>query len=362
VVLLLLFCLLPVRNVVLDVPTIDALPESAPARQVYEKYEENFAPAMKDHANFSLLLSSEKEMLNESDLVALEKFTKTLKENKDVHEVTDIFSVTGMDAKTLWGTLQSPAGPALQPVVDSFISGEYASLQVYLKNEPKDNEAKVWLRTQSGKWEKNGDFDIIPGGQLRFEQELFDEITDNIFYGFSIIILSTFFILMIAFRSLLIPIKAIIMNILSLTATFGIVTWIFQGGHFGIPETNIMLILPVFIFGLVFGLSMDYEVFLISRMYEVYGETKDNEYATKEGLVSTSRIITSAAAIMIVVTGAFAFTDLMPVKQMGIGIAIAIFLDATIVRLILVPSLMKLLGDWNWWLPFRKKTKQNEEV
>ena len=100
---------------------------------------------------------------------------------------------------------------------------------------------------------------------------------------------------------------------------------------------------------------MDYEVFLISRIHELYEETGDNDQATLEGLVSTSRIITSAALIMIVVTGAFAFTDILPVKQMGLGVALAIFLDATIIRLMLVPSLMKLFGDWNWWLPFRKK-------
>ena len=102
---------------------------------------------------------------------------------------------------------------------------------------------------------------------------------------------------------------------------------------------------------------MDYEVFLISRIHELYEETGDNDQATLEGLVSTSRIITSAALIMIVVTGAFAFTDILPVKQMGLGVALAIFLDATIIRLMLVPSLMKLFGDWNWWLPFRKNEK-----
>jgi RND superfamily putative drug exporter len=110
-----------------------------------------------------------------------------------------------------------------------------------------------------------------------------------------------------------------------------------------------MFVLPIFIFGLVFGLSMDYEVFLISRIYELYKETKNNDTATLEGLVSTGRIITSAALIMIVVTGAFVFTDILPVKQMGLGVALAIFLDATVIRLLLVPSLMKMLGDWNWW-------------
>lgn len=106
---------------------------------------------------------------------------------------------------------------------------------------------------------------------------------------------------------------------------------------------------------------MDYEVFLISRIQEIYEETGDNDRATLLGLTSTSKIITSAAAIMIVITGSFAFTNVMPVKMIGIAIALAIFIDATIVRMIFVPSLMKLLGDWNWWMPFikRKEKKQS---
>jgi RND superfamily putative drug exporter len=163
---------------------------------------------------------------------------------------------------------------------------------------------------------------------------------------------------MAAFRSILIPVKAIVMNILSLSCTFGILVWIFQQGHFGVTPVDIALILPVFVFTLVFGLSMDYEVFLISRIQEFYLKTGDNSEATISGLTYTSKIITSAAAIMIVVTGAFAFTGVMPVKQLGVGIAIAIFIDATIVRMVLVPALMKLLGDWNWWLFGIRNKKQ----
>ena len=160
--------------------------------------------------------------------------------------------------------------------------------------------------------------------------------------------------LMIAFRSILIPLKAILMNIVGLSATFGILVYIFQYGHFGLHPGTIALIIPIIVFSLVFGLSMDYEVFLISRMQEEYANTFDNDHSTVEGLATTSKIITSAALIMIVLTGAFAFTDVMPVKQIGVGIAIAVAIDATIIRLLLVPSLMKLFGKWNWWMPFRK--------
>ena len=147
------------------------------------------------------------------------------------------------------------------------------------------------------------------------------------------------------------------MNVISLSCTFGIVVWLFQGGHFGIQSSDIALMIPVFAFSIVFGLSMDYEVFLISRIHEIYLKTGDNNKATLDGLISTSKIITSATAIMIVITGAFAFTEIVPVQQMGVTVALAILIDATIVRMVLVPSLMKLLGDLNWWAPFKMQKR-----
>ena len=155
---------------------------------------------------------------------------------------------------------------------------------------------------------------------------------------------------MIAFRSILIPIKAILDEHRWIVCYIRDSRLYFPIRTFRIEAGTIALIIPVIVFSLVFGLSMDYEVFLISRMQEEYANTFDNDHATVEGLATTSKIITSAALIMIVLTGAFAFTDVMPVKQIGVGIAIAVAIDATIIRLLLVPSLMKLFGKWNWWL------------
>ena len=220
--------------------------------------------------------------------------------------------------------------------------------------EVASSEAQAFVR----EWQQ-ADLGVDFGlsGRAKFNQEIFDEIADKIGIALIIILTSTFIILMIAFRSILIPLKAIIMNIIGLGSTFGILVYIFQYGHFGIAEGTIVLIIPVIVFCLVFGLSMDYEVFLISRIQEEYLKGSSNTRATVDGLVSTSKIITSAALIMIVITGAFAFTDVMPVKQIGIGIAIAVAIDATIIRLMLVPSFMKLFGDWNWWLPFKKTNR-----
>jgi RND superfamily putative drug exporter len=114
---------------------------------------------------------------------------------------------------------------------------------------------------------------------------------------------------------------------------------------------SIAIMIPVFIFGLVFGISMDYGVFLVSRMYELYRQTQNNELAVLTGLASGSKTITAAAAIMIAVTAPFAFGEVVGVKQLGVGIVAAIFIDATVVRMILVPALMSMLGNWNWWAP-----------
>jgi len=158
------------------------------------------------------------------------------------------------------------------------------------------------------------------------------------------------------FGSVVLPLKAVVMNALSIGATFGVLVWLFQDGNLTGPlsfEPSGFLVnaLPMLLFGVVFGLSMDYEVFLLSRVKEEYDQTGDNTQAVAKGLQQTGRIITSAALLFIVVTGSFATADIVIIKSLGVGMAIAIALDATIVRAILVPATMRLMGDYNWWAP-----------
>ncbi len=352
-------CLLPLRTANLQFPGVEALPEKSDTRIAYEKYEEAFNETVKTHADVMLVVETKEDMKEKESLQKIEEFVQKLKDDKKVHEVRSLYDgLTGMKADQVVGILQSPESAKLTPVFEAYTKGNKTTIEVFLKTKPRTETAKQWVRDFKKNY-KETDVTYYLGGMTTFQQELEDEIKDKVVIGMSVIFGSTFVILLFAFRSILIPIKAIIMNILSLSATIGIVVWLFEGGHFGLEASPVLFVLPIFIFGLVFGLSMDYEVFLISRIYELYEETGDNDQATLEGLVSTSRIITSAALIMIVVTGAFAFTDILPVKQMGLGVALAIFLDATIIRLMLVPSLMKLFGDWNWWLPFRKKREKS---
>ncbi len=166
----------------------------------------------------------------------------------------------------------------------------------------------------------------------------------------------SFLLLMMVFRSLLVPLKAVIMNLLSIGAAYGVMVAIFQWGWLkglvGVGKGGpIEPFIPMMLFAIVFGLSMDYEVFLLSRMKEEFDRTGDNASAVADGLAVTARVITAAAAIMVVVFGAFLLEDLRTIKMFGIGLSVAVLIDATIVRMLLVPATMELLGAKNWWLP-----------
>jgi RND superfamily putative drug exporter len=172
----------------------------------------------------------------------------------------------------------------------------------------------------------------------------------------ALVIAWNFMILLVAFRSVVVAIKAVLMNVLSLGASYGLLVFIFQDGHFAKllsfePLDGIDPTIPLVMFAVVFGLSMDYEVFLLSRIREEWLRTRDNRESVIFGLARTGRIITSAALILLVVIGAFAAGDLVYVKQIGVGMAAAIALDVSLVRALLVPATMQLLGDWNWWAP-----------
>ncbi len=232
------------------------------------------------------------------------------------------------------------------------LSGEgYRFIAVWLLGEESSKEAMGWVRERERLYDGIG---VLVGGEPKYHQEVRDEVFGRMKFVLLFVALSNFLVLAAAFRSLLIPVKAIAMNLVSIAASFGILAWLFQGGRFGLEATEIAIMIPVFVFGLTFGISMDYGIFLLSRISESYGETRDNERAIREGMAASGKIITAAAAIMIAVTAPFALAGVSGVRQLGIGIAAALFLDATIVRMVLVPALMKCFGKWNWWLPFAR--------
>lgn len=346
--------MIPLKDIRLTIPQVDSLPTKYDARAAYDKLDDTFG--LGDTSTL-YLLAERKEGWDDGEAKnIIYTMQEKLLDDPLVDKVSTIYTTANIKTpEELSASLEIPqAAQQLTAILNTFSKDTQLFIPITLNvagsSAAAQDFARMWMDKDLG-------VDFALGGQAKFNQEIFDEIANKIFLAVSIIIVSTFFILMLAFRSILIPIKAIIMNIIGLSSAFGILVYIFQYGHFGLEAASIVLIIPVIVFCLVFGLSMDYEVFLISRIQEEYLKGLDNTRATIDGLTSTSRIITSAALIMIVITGAFAFTDVMPVKQIGVGIAIAVAIDATIIRLMLVPSLMKLFGDWNWWLPFAKKNK-----
>jgi RND superfamily putative drug exporter len=197
--------------------------------------------------------------------------------------------------------------------------------------------------------------DIVVGGFAASSVDLQHDLLKRFPAIVGMILGVTAIMLFIAFRSLLVPLKAVVLNCLSVSAAFGVTVLVFQHGYggslFGLdgPTEAIFVVVPVLVFATVFGLSMDYEVFLLTRIKEVFDKTGRNDHATMEGLSTTASTITFAAAIMIAVFGVFAFSRVLAVQFIGFGLALAVLLDATLIRMVLVPAIMHIAGRWNWW-------------
>ena len=191
------------------------------------------------------------------------------------------------------------------------------------------------------------------------EREFVDAVYGNFPYVLLFVVLLTFVLLMRAFKSVLLPLKAVILNLVSLGAAYGIIVFIFQKGHgaeeiWGVPATDsIISWIPLMIFAFLYGLSMDYEVFMLTRMREAYDETGDTNQAIALGRARTGKLVTSAALVLMFAFFVLSTSPGTDIKQFGIGLAAGIIFDATVIRALLVPSIMRLMGDWNWWLPPR---------
>jgi RND superfamily putative drug exporter len=197
------------------------------------------------------------------------------------------------------------------------------------------------------------------GGIAAVDRDFVHAVYGNFPYVLGFVVLLTLVLLTRAFRSVVLPVKAAILNLLSLGAAFGIIVFIFQQGHgseaiWHVHATqSIIPWIPLMIFAFLYGLSMDYEVFMLTRMREAYDETRDTPAAVALGLARTGKLVTSAAAILMFAFFVLSSSPGVDIKQFGIGLAAGIIFDATVIRALLVPALMRLLGDWNWWLPGR---------
>jgi RND superfamily putative drug exporter len=260
--------------------------------------------------------------------------------------------------------LGSPGGPGdrfVADVVRRTTNGDLTALTVTTRYGPNDAEARALvhdLRDVRSALAPPAGLSVLVGGGAAEVVDVVDRVAADFPRSALVIIVGTYLILLLLLRSAVLPAKALVMNTLSIVASFGALVWIFQDGNLSAPlgfaplgyvETT----LPVILFCVLFGLSMDYEVFLLSRMKEAWDRTGDNREAVASGLERSGRIVSSAALVVVVVAGSFAFADIVLIKALGVGVALAVALDATVVRALLVPSTMRLLGRWNWWLPSR---------
>jgi len=201
------------------------------------------------------------------------------------------------------------------------------------------------------------DIHVFVGGETAIFIDFASKIAQRLPILIGVVILLSFVLLMMVFRSLVVPVKAAVMNVLSIGAAYGVIVAVFQWGWakslFGVGQKGpIEAWIPMMMFTILFGLSMDYEIFLLSRIREEYLRTHNNAESVANGVASTGRVITAAAAVMIAVFMSFVVGfDLRQIKEIGLGLAAAILIDATLVRMVLVPSTMELLGDLNWWFP-----------
>ncbi|WP_372447924.1 MMPL family transporter [Streptomyces smyrnaeus] len=233
--------------------------------------------------------------------------------------------------------------------------GEVATVLVFPRTAPQDEGTTDLVHRLREEvlppLERETGADLLVGGSTAATQDFADSVAERMPLFVAIVVGMSVLLLMVVFRSILIPLKAAVLNLLSISAALGVITPVFQEDWFGVQPGPVEAFIPVMIFAIVFGLSMDYEVFLISRIHEEWERTRDHGHAVREGLAATGKVITAAAAIMIVVFAAFILSPNRMLQQFGLGLAVAILLDALVIRCLIVPAVMQLLGRRAWWLP-----------
>ncbi len=293
----------------------------------------------------------------------LEAYEANLAEVAHVNEISSVLDPpAGMDA-TVYRQLialpedERPAEAAgLSAWIDQWVREDVNRLEVFSTALPDSSEGRAVVDEVRATPAPEGAEEVLTGGLSSRSHDFMASFTESVPYAIAIVVGVTAIVLFLTFGSVFLPIKAVLMSLLSITASFGALIWIFQEGNLSWlldfdPSGTIVASTPILMFAILFGLSMDYEVLLLSRIRERYLATGDNTRAVAEGIGMTGGIITGAALIMVAVFGAFALSSVMVIKSLGFAMALAVLIDATIVRGILVPAFMRVMGSLNWWAP-----------
>lgn len=353
----------PFVHVRFNAPDASILPPNVPSREAYDLLVREFSEG--DFAPLTLAVRTQGPATSPENVGLLYDYSRTLAADPRVTRVASLVDIDPRLRRDQYQLLLSTPGGAPDRFVADTIRlttrSDLTAFTVTTPYGPNRAEARHLvedLRDPASSLAPPAGLSVGVSGGGAEVKDVVDRVAADFPRTALFILVSTYLVLFVLLRSVVLPAKALVMNGISIAASFGALVWIFQDGNLsallgfqplGFVETT----QPVILFCVLFGLSMDYEVFLLSRMKEVYDRTGDNREAVAKGLERSGRIVTSAALIVVVVAASFAFADIVLIKALGLGVAIAVALDATVVRALLVPSTMRLLGDANWWMPRR---------
>ena len=360
----LLFLLLlgsPFLHVRFNAPDASILPASVPSRAAFDRLSSDFGEG--EFAPIVLAIRTTGDATEPENLATLYDYSRRLAADPRITRVESLVDadprLTLDQYRLLYGDPNGPRDRYLATALAATTKADLTAFTIYTPYGPNRDEGRdlvADLRSPTGALAAPAGTTVLVGGGAADVTDVVARVAADFPRTALFIIVTTYLVLFALLRSVVLPAKALIMNTLSIVASFGALVWIFQDGNLssilgfqplGFVETT----QPVILFCVLFGLSMDYEVFLLSRMKEVWDKTGDNTEAVARGLERSGRIVTSAALIVVLVAGSFAFADIVLIKALGVGMAIAVALDATVVRALLVPATMRLLGKWNWWMP-----------
>ncbi len=351
----------PFLHVRFNAPDASILPPSIPSRAAFDRLQQQFGEG--DFSPVTLAVRTDGPATAADNVARLFAYSRALARDPRVSRVESIVDLDPrIDLPAYQLLYASSAGPPDRYAgarLQATTKGDLTAITLYTPFGPNRDEAKALvadLRDPDGPLAPPPGLTVGVAGGAADVGDVVGRIGADFPRTALFIVVSTYLVLFVLLRSVVLPLKAIVMNTLSISAAFGALVWVFQDGNLsallgfqplGFVETT----LPVILFCVIFGLSMDYEVFLLSRMKEAWDRTGDNREAVAVGLERSGRIVTSAAIIVVVVAGSFVFADIVLIKALGLGVALAVAIDATIVRALLVPATMRLLGRWNWWMP-----------
>ena len=363
---LLLLLALPVLSLNIGTTGASAVPANTEASRGLAILSEQFPEVKQNPIVIVASTPDGSSILTADNLTKVDALSSWVAKQGRIVEVTSLTSLPAgegmpkLSARELTKMYTSGAYrqyPALVELVNSTTRGDTTVITAYANTEMESVAGKaVITNLRAGDQKVAEGLGVLVGGSQASNMDFNDYLYGNFPRAIVFILVATFLLLLVMFRSILLPLKAVLMNVLSVSAACGILVFIFQEGHFSnlfgfTPQGFIDSTIPILLFCMLFGLSMDYEVFLLSRIQEEWLRTRNNRYAVARGLEKTGGVITNAALLFVIVTGAFTFTRLVITKEIGLGMTVAVLVDATVIRTLLVPATMRLLGRWNWWLP-----------